>query len=79
MLKYLKRKHVSGEDNDDESQIPQSSTSKGKASDVKKKIAFTITVIWPLDLHGQEKKTVHFLFVLFEGKSSLTQLWPQPS
>ena len=37
MLKYLKRKHGSGEeDSDDESQIPQPSTSKGKVSDVKK-------------------------------------------
>ncbi len=31
-----------------------------------------MTVIWPLALHGLEKKTVHFLCVLFEGKSSLT-------
>ncbi len=37
MLKYLERKHVSGEDSDDESQIPQPSTSKGKVSDGKKK------------------------------------------
>ena len=37
MLKYLKRKHGSGEEvSDDESQIPQPSTSKGKVSDVKK-------------------------------------------
>ncbi len=37
MFKYLKRKHVSGEEvSDEESQIPQSSTSKGKTSDVKK-------------------------------------------
>ena len=79
MLKYLKRKHGSGEeDSDDESQIPQPSTSKGKVSDVKK-IAFTMTVIWPLALHGLEKKSVHFPCVLFVEKSSLTQLWFQPS
>ena len=38
MLKYLKRKHGSGEeDSDDESQTSKPSTSKGKVSDVKKK------------------------------------------
>ncbi len=37
MFKYLKRKHVNGEEvSDKESQIPQPSTSKGKVSDVKK-------------------------------------------
>ncbi len=37
MFKYLKRKRVSGEEvSDEESQIPQPSTSKGKVSDVKK-------------------------------------------
>ncbi len=37
MFKYLKSKHVSGEEvSDEESQIPQPSTSKGKVSDVKK-------------------------------------------
>ncbi len=37
MFRYLKRKHVSGEEvSDEESQIPQPSTSKGKLSDVKK-------------------------------------------
>ncbi len=37
MLKYLKREHVIGEEvSDEESQIPQPSTSKGKVSDVKK-------------------------------------------
>ncbi len=44
-----------------------------------KKIAFTLTVIWPLALPGLEKKTVHFLCALFVGKSLPTQLWPQPS
>ncbi len=73
MFKYLKRKHVSGEEaSDEESQIPQSSTSKGKVSDVKK-AAFTVTVIWSLALHGPEKKTVHILCALFVGKSSPTQ------
>ncbi len=33
-----------------------------------RKIAFTVTVIWPLALHGLEKKTVHFVCVLFVGK-----------
>ncbi len=38
MFKYLKRKHISGEEvSDEESQIPQPNTSKGKVSDVKKK------------------------------------------
>ena len=37
MFRYLKRKHDSGEeDSNEESQIPQPSTSKGKVSDVKK-------------------------------------------
>ncbi len=37
MFKYLKRNHVSGEEvNDEESQIPQPNTCKGKVSDVKK-------------------------------------------
>ncbi len=40
MLKYLKRKHVSGEDSDDESQIPQPSTSEAKVSDVKKNVLY---------------------------------------
>ncbi len=80
MLKYLKREHVIGEEvSDEESRIPQPSTSKGKVSDVKKKFAFTVTVVWPLALHGLEKKTVHFLCALFVGKSSPTQLWTQPS
>ncbi len=36
MFNYLKRKHVSGEEeNDDESQTPQPSTSTGNVSDVK--------------------------------------------
>ncbi len=77
MFKYLKRKHVSGEVSDEESQIPQPSTSKGKVSDVKK-FTFTVTVIWPLALHELEK-TVYFLCGLFVGKSLPTQLWPQPS
>ncbi len=76
----MKRKHVSGEEViDEESQIPQPSMTKGKVSDVKKKIALTVRVIWPLALHGLEKKTVQFLCALFVGKSSPTQLWPQPS
>ncbi len=68
MLKYLKRKHASGEeDTDDESQIPQPSTSKGKVSDVNKKIAFTVTVIWPLALHELEKKLfTSFAYCLWE-------------
>ncbi len=33
-----------------------------------KKIAFTVTVIWPLTLHGLAKKTIHFLCALFVGK-----------
>ncbi len=38
MFKYLKRKHVGGEEvSDEESQIPQPSTSKVKVIDVKKK------------------------------------------
>ncbi len=53
MFRYFKRKHVNGEEvSDEESQIPQPRTSKGKGSDVKKKIAFTVTVIWPSVLHG---------------------------
>lgn len=44
-----------------------------------KKIASTVTVIWPLALRGLEKKVVHYLCALFAGKSSPTQLWPQPS
>ncbi len=37
MFKYLKRKHVSGDEvSDEESQTPQPSTSKGKVSEVKK-------------------------------------------
>lgn len=44
-----------------------------------KKIACTVTVIWPLALRGLEKKVVHYLCALFAGKSSPTQLWPQPS
>ncbi len=43
-----------------------------------KKMAFTVTVIWPLALHGLERR-VHFLCALFERKSSPAQLWPQPS
>ncbi len=66
MFRYLKRKHVSGEEvSDEELQIPQPNTSKGKVSDVKK-IAFTVTVIWPLALNGLEKKTVHFAHCLWE-------------
>ncbi len=77
MFKYLKKKHVSGEEvSDEELQIPQPSTSTGKLSDAKK-IDFTVTVIWPLAL--LDKKTVHFLCALFVGKSSPKQLWPQPS
>ncbi len=42
MFKYLKRKHVSGEEvSDEESQIPQPSASKGKVSDVKKNCLYS--------------------------------------
>ncbi len=42
MSKFFKRKHVSGEEvNDEESQIPQPSMSKGKVSDVKKNCLYS--------------------------------------
>ncbi len=50
---------------------------KEKWVKLKKKITFTMTVIQPLALHGLEE-TVHFLCVLFVGKSLSTQMWPQP-
>ncbi len=79
MFKCLKGKHVSGEEvSGEESQVPHPGTSKGKVSDVKKKkIAFTVADVWPLDSY-LEKKTVHLLCALFVGKNSPTQLWPQP-
>ena len=79
MLKYLKRKHGSGEeDSDDESQIPQPSTSKGKVSDVKKNRLYNdsylaIGFTWT----GEEKCPLPLCIVC--EKSSLTQLWSQPT
>jgi hypothetical protein len=64
MLKYIKRRRVDEEDNENESKLSEPSTSKAeKVTD--KKLALTTTVTWPWVLHGLETKiarsTVHCL------------------
>ncbi len=71
MFKYLKRKHVSGEENCDvESQVPQPCTSKGKVSDVKKGRLYSDTSLAiGFTLAREENCPLPALFV---GKSSVT-------
>ncbi len=79
MFRYLKRKHMSGEEDDDnESQVPQPNTSKGKMSDVKKNRLYNELSGHFLYMDWRRKLSTSYVYCLW-GKTSLTHLWPQPS
>jgi hypothetical protein len=62
MLKYIKRRRVSEEeDSENESKLLEPSMSKAEKEVTDKKVfAFITTVTWPWVLHGQETKISHF-------------------
>ncbi len=71
--------HISGKEvSDEESQILQTSTSKGKVSDVKKNRLYSDSYL-AIGFTWTGEEDCPLPLFMFVGKSSPTQLWPQPS